>query len=29
METLYVEGFAVHDVPESWKAPDNRHERRE
>ena len=29
MEELYIEGLAVHDGPESWKAPDNRHERRE
>ncbi len=25
MEVLYVEGGAMHDGPESWKAPDNRH----
>ncbi len=25
MEELYIEGLAIHDGPESWKAPDNRH----
>jgi hypothetical protein len=29
MRTLYVEGVAIRGGPESWKAPDNRHERRE
>jgi hypothetical protein len=29
MRELYIEGVAIHGGPEPWKAPDNRHERRE
>jgi hypothetical protein len=29
MRELYIEGVAIHGGPESWKAPDNRHGRRE